>query len=115
MAIVTTKVVKNEQITRNAKKLSQVTTKDVEVKYVDKPIGKRDDGTPIFEAPKGEIITTHNVDGIAEKNKRAQVMVEKEALAWPEDVLIGVFDGEDEPVGLLDRDWKREPVRGKKR
>ena len=106
MATITTRVVKNEQITRGPKPLGHVTTKDVEVKYIDKE--------PPFEAPKNEPVTTHDFEDIAEKNKRAQVAAEIEALKWPEDILIGTF-GDGDEVGLYDPNWKKEPVRSTKK
>ena len=97
--------------------MRHVTTKDVEVKYID-------EGPP-FEAPKNKPVTTRDHENIAEKNKRAKVMAEKEALAWPDDVLIGILETGaidpshvelfDEAVGLFDPDWKKEPVGRKKR
>lgn len=44
-----------------AKKLERTTTKTIEVKYIDK------DGPP--EAPKGPMITTHNIEKFQKKPK----------------------------------------------
>lgn len=59
-----------------AKKLERTTTKTIEVKYIDK------DGPP--EAPKGPMITTHNIEKMRKKpaKKKApvkKVVVKKEA------------------------------------
>jgi len=115
MAIVTTRAVKNKQIVKTRQPLKHVTTKDVEVKYIDEPVDKSDDGSPIFKGPKHEPVTTHDFEDVAEKDKRAQIMAEKKALfVWPEDILIGTFE-DDETVGLFNPDWKKEPIKGRKR
>jgi len=122
MPIVTTKVVKNEQIVRRPQALKNVTTKDVEAKYIDKPVGHQEDGTPIFEPTQGNPLTTHNFEDIAEKNRRDQIASEQAVIeAWrakeaeekakerqAEDILIGTLNSE--LIGLYDPDWKKEPV-----
>jgi len=122
MAIVTTKAVKNDRIVRGAQPLKHVTTRDVKVEYIDKE--------PPFEAPTSKPVTTRDYKDVTERNKRAQVMAEKEAFEalkeaakpeeeirgfdatdyepFPEDFLIGTLN--DELVGLYDPDWKKEPV-----
>ena len=50
------------------------------MKYVDEPIGRRKDGTPIFAKPKEPAVTTHNladVEDIAEKKRRDEIMAHK--------------------------------------
>ena len=124
MAIVTTKAVKNDLIIRGAQPLKHVTTRDIKVEYIDKE--------PPFQAPTSKPVTTRDYKDVAERNKRAQVMAEKEAFemkkaeeglmavefevttgvsedeSFPEDILIGTLN--DELVGLYDPDWKKEPV-----
>ena len=76
--MITTRQIRVED--RKPKKLGQVTTKDVEVKYIDKPIGRREDGAPIFEGPKQPAVTTRNladVADIAEKKRRDEIMEQR--------------------------------------
>jgi len=75
MAIVTTKAVKNDRITRGPQPLDTVTTKDIEVPYIDKE--------PPFEPVQGEPLTTHNFEDIAEKNRRDRIASEQAVFeAW---------------------------------
>lgn len=69
--IITTRDI-NVDLSRPVKPFKQVTTKDVEVKYIDK------DAPPV--APEGPMVTTKNIEDIQKKTKAENEKKKKEAL-----------------------------------